>query len=275
MTSRASSAASAGVWPPVLAVDPGSRSTGVCLRVGTEALEAVTVERAADHGEHEETVQYAREVMEACREITRRQRHRLNSEAERRGVDPGGLRRAVETLVTPSARPVKGRRLAVAPRVLESLPVASTVLGMVVGTWPRSVLVAPLGEPGWDEVGREHAPPSLTGRTPAGWMQGGADRSHQRSAWAIAGAAHVQTAPTLREQAAAAARHAAAQEPSTDPEELVPLLRASIAQTGSWDLLERLPALARATIAMATRDQAAGDAAARGVEEYLEGDGHE
>lgn len=270
-TDLAHAAARATVWPPILAVDPGSRSTGVCLRVGTDALKAVTVERTEDHGDHEEATRYARSVVEACREMTRRQRPALNREAQDRGVAPPALRHAVETLVTPTARPVKGRRLAVAPRVLESLPVASTVLGMIVGVWPRTLLVAPLGEPGWDAVGRDHAPSVLSGRTPSGWMQGGADRSHQRSAWAIAGAAHVLTAPPLREQAAAAARHAAAQEPSTDPEALVPILLRSIQETASWDLLERLPALARATVSMATRDQAAGEAAARAVEEYRGG----
>lgn len=266
----AARAAAAGVWPPVLAVDPGSQSTGICLRVGTGALEAVTVERIEDRGDHVEAVEYADAVIETCREITRRNRDRLNAEAHRRSTDPGGLRHAVETLVAPTpAAMVKGRRAAVAPRVLASLPVASTVLGMVVGVWPRTILVPPLGEPGWDGVGREHAPSALSGRTPAGWMVGGADRSHQRSAWAIAGAAHALTCSSLREQAQRAAGAAAAQRPSAAPEALVPVLRRSIARTGSWDLMTRLPALARAVVAMTTGDQSSGDRAAAAVEAYL------
>lgn len=275
----ARSAAGAAVYPAILAVDPGSRSTGIALRVGRGVLEAVTVERAeGDEHDHEAACNYAREVVETAREITRRNRDRLNAEAKRRGVNPGGLRHAVETLVAPSARPVKGRQAAVAPRVLQYLPVASTVLGMTVGVWPRSILVAPLGQPGWDAVGREHAPSVLSSRTPSGWLPGGSDRSHQRSAWAIAGAAHVQDAPPLREQANRAAHHAATQTPSADPEVLVPILRASVAETGSWDLLTRLPALARTVVAASTRDRTAGDDAAQAVEAYLatseEGDGH-
>ncbi|MBU5900139.1 hypothetical protein JVW24_23770, partial [Vibrio cholerae O1] len=54
----------ARVWPPVLAIDPGSRETGLCLRVGIDALEAVTVEKDDPTGNHAESVRYAREVIE-------------------------------------------------------------------------------------------------------------------------------------------------------------------------------------------------------------------
>lgn len=261
----------ARVWPPVLAIDPGSRETGLCLRVGTDALEAVTVEQCEPTGNHAESVRYAMEVVETAKEITRRNRDRLNEEATCRGVAPGGLRHAVETLVAPTGRPTKGRQTAVAPRVLASLPTASTVLGAAVGTWPRTILVAPQGGNGWDAVGREAAPSALKGRTPAGWLTGGSDRSHQRAAWAIAGAAHAAVMPPLREQAQTAAMAVVPYlSGTTTPEELVTVLRTAIQETGCWDLLHgHLPALAQATVGTRTRDSRAGASAAAAVTEYL------
>lgn len=271
-TDLAQAVATAVVWPPVLAVDPGSTSTGVCLRVGIDALEAVTVERAASAGQHQEACQYAAEVIEVCREITRRNRDALNAEAGVRGVSPGGLRHAAETLVAPTpAANAKGRRVAVAPRVLSSLPGASTVLGAIVGTWPRSILVPPRGgsEGGWDAL--EGAPKNLRGRTPPGWLAGGSDRSHQRSAWAVAGAAHAISAQPLPEQVTAAV--GAAGSPDLDPTLLVPALRAAIAQAGSWDLLGRLPALAAAVAARTTGDRAQAEGVKAAVAAHLEGEG--
>lgn len=267
-------AATAHVWPPVLAIDPGSQSTGICLRVGTEALEAVTVERNQSYeGDgHTHPASYAQAVIEVCREITRRQRGALNQEAEARGIQPGGLRHAVETLVPPTPRPAKGRQQAVAPRVLQYLPVASTVLGAVVGTWPKTILVPPRGgdHGGWDAL--EGAPENLRGRTPSGWLAGGSNRSHQRSAWAIAGAAHTLAAAPLPEQVRAASRAVASLAPDLGPEALIPALRAGIAQAGAWDLLGRLPALAAASAAVMTKgDRGAAEQARGAVADFLEG----
>lgn len=267
-------AATAAVWPPVLAIDPGSQSTGLCLRVGVEAIEAVTVERHEryDGDGHEAACRYAQAVIETCRELARRNRDRLNTEAEVRGVQPGGLRHACETLVPPTPRPVRGRQAAVAPRVLEYLPGAATVLGAVIGTWPQTILVPPRGgnEGGWDAL--EGAPDSLRGRTPSDWIPGGSDRSHQRSAFMIAGAAHVLAAPPLSDQVRAAATATAALAPSLDPEALVPALRLAIAQVGAWDLLERLPALAATSVAVMTHgDRNAAEQAREAVAAYMEG----
>lgn len=267
-------AATAMVWPPILAVDPGAQSTGVCLRVGVDALEAVTVERNERYeGDgHAHPCRYAQQVIEIAREITRRNRDRLNEQAEARGVNPGGLRHACETLVPPTPRPVKGRQAAVAPRVLQYLPVASTVLGAVVGSWPRTILVPPRGgtEGGWDAL--EGAPENLRGRTPSGWLAGGSGRSHQRSAFMIAGAAHVLAARPLSEQIRAAATAVASLAPSLDPESLIHAMRAGIAQAGAWDLLHRLPALAATSVAVMTRgDRAAAEDARESVAAFLEG----
>lgn len=273
-TDLASLASTAAVWPPVLAIDPGSQSTGVCLRVGVEALEAVTVERNERYeGDgHTFPSRYAQAVIETCREITRRNRKALNEAAQAHSVQPGGLRHAVETLVPPTPRPVKGRQVGVAPRVLEYLPGAATVLGAVIGTWPRTILVPPRGGAagGWDAL--EGAPSSLRGRTPAGWLSGSSDRSHQRSAWAIAGAAHLLAAPPLAEQVRAAATAVAALAPDLDPQSLVPVLRVGIAESGAWDLLDRLPALAAATVAVMTQgDRARAEQARAAVVAHLEG----
>lgn len=273
-TDLAEAAVTVAVWPPVLAIDPGSQSTGVCLRVGVEALEAVTVERNESYAGdgHEQPSRYAQQVIETAREITRRQRDALNEAAQARGVSPGGLRHACETLVPPTPRPVKGRGAAVAPRVLAYLPVASTVLGAVVGTWPKSILVPPRGGDagGWDAV--EGAPDCLRGRTPSGWLAGGSDRSHQRSAFMIAGAAHALAAAPLSEQVGAAATAVASLAPELDPECLIPALRAGIAETASWDLLTRLPALAASSVAVMTRgDRTAAEQARESVAALLEG----
>lgn len=273
-TDLATAASTVHVWPPVLAIDPGSQSTGLCLRVGVEALEAVTVERNQSYegDDHEGPSRYAMAVIETAREITRRQRDALNVEAEARGVNPGGLRHAVETLVPPTPRPVKGRQMAVAPRVLQYLPGASTVLGAVVGTWPKSILVPPRGGDagGWDAV--EGAPDNLRGRTPSGWLTGGSDRSHQRSAFMIAGAAHMLAADPLSEQVRAAATAVAALAPELTPESLIPALRLGIAESGAWDLLGRLPALAAASVAVMTRgDRVAAEQARESVANFLEG----
>lgn len=273
-TDLATAAATAAAWPPVLAIDPGSQSTGVCLRVGTEALEAVTVERNESYeGDgHTFPSRYAQQVIETCREITRRNRATLNEQAEARGVNPGGLRHACETLVPPTPRPVKGRQAAVAPRVLQYLPVASTVLGAVVGSWPRTILVPPRGGDagGWDAL--EGAPENLRGRTPSGWLAGGSGRSHQRSAFMIAGAAHVLAAKPLSEQIRAAATAVASLAPSLDPESLIHAMRVGIAESGAWDLLHRLPALAATSVAVMTRgDRARAEQARESVAAFLEG----
>lgn len=250
----ASAAVLAAVWPPVLAIDPGSQSTGICLRVGTNALEAITVERLPDHGDHQAVCHYAAWVVETAREMTRRNRDALNAAAAERGVDPGSVRHAVETLVAPTGAVVKGRRAAVAPRVLAHLPVASTVLGTVIGTWPQTILVPPRGGDtgGWDAL--DGTPKTLRGRTPTGWIRDGVDRSHQRAAWALAGAAHSLGAAPLPAQVAAAIK--AAGSPTLDPTSLVPALTAAITKTGSWDLLGRLPSLAAAVAAKATGSRA-------------------
>lgn len=242
----------AHVWPPVVAIDPGSRETGICLRAGTAALEAVTVVRAEENRHHAAMITYATAVLEAVRELVRRQRDALNAEADTRGVNPPPIRHAVETLVMPTARPVKGRRLSVAPRVLESLPIASTVLGLIVGTWPKTILVPPRGEPGWDAV---DAPSNLRGRPPRGWLKGGADRSHQRSAWAIAGAAHAAAEVAVGQQAARAVRHVVALSPSLEPAFLVPVLRRAVAETNAWDIYDRLDALAASVAVTITGDR--------------------
>lgn len=290
----ADAALTAAVYPPVLGIDPGSAHTGICLRLGAEAVEAATVDAESDRTHHTAMVHTARRVVEVGHELIKRNRDRLVEVAAERGLtDPPRVRIAVETLVppTPSAR-AKGSRVAVPPTVLADLPGAATVVGVVAEHWRRSIPVAPLGTArlpdgtevrGWDGLGevKASAPASLRSRTPSGWLlpqEGTQAREHQRSAWAIAGAAHAQEALPLRDQAKAAARHAAAQRPQTDPESLVPALRQSIAATGAWDLLDRLPALARTVVATTARDQAAGDEAAQAVEQYLsetdEGDGH-
>lgn len=280
----AAAALAAGVYPPVLAIDPGSAHSGICLRVGTEALEAATVDAQGDLARHTAMVSHARRTVEIAHALIARNRDALTEIAASYGLaDPPRVRIAVETLVppTPAAR-AKGSRVAVPPTVLADLPGAATVLGVVSEHWRACTPVPPLGQvtlpdgttvQGWDGLGETGLAPSvLRSSTPEGWLlpQGGTQqRQHQRSAWATAGAAHCLTASPLREQAQHAASHAAAQRPSAAPEALVPVLRAAIAQTGSWDLWQRLPALASATIGLARGEQSAAKEAAEAVAVWL------
>lgn len=239
-------AATAEVWPPVLAVDPGSGHTGICLRVGREALEAVSVEFAGDPSDARAATDYAAMVLSTCGELAQRHEGEILALARERGLSRVPLLRAIEVMVAPTpAATTKGRRVAVAPRVLASLPVACTVLGAVWGRWPRVIRVPPRGggDGGWEALEGDPYPSSLHGRTPDGWLKGGSDRSHQRSAWAVAGAAHALDAaaqtPTP-EAVQAVVRAVLAQHPDPgDPSGVLGAIRAAVQATRSGALVGR------------------------------------
>lgn len=273
MTELAERVSTVEVYPPVLGVDPGAAHTGIALRVGTAAVEAVTVEPEGDPGRHTALVANGRRVLKIGHELISRNRDRLNVEARGRGLtDPPRVRVAVETLVPPApVKRTKGSRVAVAPRILSDLSGAAAVLGIVSEHWRAAIPVPPRGRPGWDAV--EGAPKNLHGRTPKGWLipqPGTQQRNHQVSAWAIAGAAHVLAASPIRDQVRAAVPVIAAEHPAHDPETLVAAMRTGIAQTGTWDLLARLPDLAAATVGGLTEgDQEAAEQARQAVHTYL------
>lgn len=287
-------AATVEVWPPILAIDPGSQSTGVCLRAGTGAIMAATVERVGDPGQHAALVAWSGQVLAAIRELRRMSRDSLNTAAAERGVRAPAVRVAVETLVPPTATRTKGSRVAVAPTVLASLPGAAAVLGAVVTAYPSAVLVPPRGtgangSSGWDGLGAGVYPASLRGRTPLGWPEPaqGAARSHQRSAWAIAGVAHALAAaeprttpeapheapsdsvpaPTLQEAVRAALRALPPEAPdATRPEHVLRAVRNALHQTGTVAVLSGREALVAA--AWAARS-APNREAARGAAEIV------
>lgn len=267
---RAHAATQALVWPPTVAVDPGARHTGVCLRVGTVAVEAMTVEAPRPRGLHTEQTDYAAHVVQEVHDLACRAWPRVTALAEAHGLTATGPPRvAVETLVAPTPRPVKGRRVAVAPSVYASLPGAATVLGLIVGRWPEAVRVAPLGtlpggESGWDAV---EAPDVLQGRPPASWVVDGSERAHQRSAWAVAGAAHVQTASDVHTQLQAVAT---ALQPVklSDPAALVAALRVAAHEVGAEGLLLRTPDLAQTAAVLRAPEQAEG--VRESVADYLD-----
>lgn len=262
-------ARSAGVWPPTLALDPGSQSTGVCLRVGVEAVEAVTVEAPAV-ADHAAACVYASHVVADAISLLDRHAEALAAAAEERGEEPAQVRVAVETLVAPTAQRVKGRRVAVGPRVLASLPGAATVLGAVTGTWPDAILVPPRGggEGGWEALPGNPYPSNLRGRTPKGWARDGADRSHQRSAWAIAGAAHALDTthpatpePPTRALARRVVETAAAQGPDLgDPAAVAAALDAALSAENAGSIAHRLPDLAAALLRREVGDEEMADA---------------
>lgn len=275
----------ADCWPPILAIDPGSQSTGLCLRAGTAPVMAATVERVGDTGHHAALAAWAGQNLAAIRELRRLSRDALNDAAAERGERPEAVRYAVETLVPPSGTRAKGSRVAVAPTVLASLPGAAVVLGAVVTAWPRVILVPPRGtgadgSSGWDGLPRDLYPPVLRGRTPLGWPEPapGAARSHQRSAWAIAGVAHALAAlepaangpasstpasapaSALQEAIRAALSGLPSEPPSAgQPGRALTAVRAAIQQTGTAGALAGREALLAA--AWAARSAASREAA--------------
>ncbi len=292
-------AVEAEVWPPVLAVDPGSQSTGLCIRAGTSAIMAATIERVGDTGSHAALPVWAAQVLAAVRELNRLSRDALNDLAADRGERAPAVRVAVETLVPPTAVRAKGSRVAVPPTVLASLPGAAAVLGAVVTAWPRATLVPPRGTggdrgTGWDGLARDTYPAVLRGRTPPGWPEPaqGAARSHQRSAWAIAGVAHAlaaaepatstqaeppatirpPTAQPLQEAVRAALRGLPPESPAADqPERVLRAVRAAMDQTETYDALSgREPLLAAAWAARSAPSREAASEAAKTIRAAVE-----
>lgn len=187
-------AATTSVWPPVLAVDPGGRWTGVCLRAGRLAVEAMTVPRLGTLDDHRSTVAFAERVLEEAEALLARSKPALTRLAERWERDPTPVRWAVETFVAPS-RWRGGKAASAVQRFASSGPVGVQV-GMLVGRH-GALLVPPHGDGGWDNLPTDAYPSTLTGRTPEGWRVLRDDkgrspaRSHQRAAYALAGAAHL------------------------------------------------------------------------------------
>lgn len=274
MATLAEAATIVDVWPPVLAVDPGSAETGITLRCGRDALRAVTYVAAegTDTSHHGAMMEYARSVVDVARELTAACRDQINVAARERGVDPPQIRHAVETITLPGTARAKGRRVALAPTVLAGLPGTGVVLGHVTGVWPKTVLVPPRGGAGGGWEALNGSPAVLHGRRPQTWPHGGHDRSHQRSAWAIAGAGHVLSAPQPnRDQKALAA--AVVQQvlrggpegwvSQASPADVVAATRDAVSAECAWTLAgdATVAALVGAAVHRATGDREQGQAA--------------
>ncbi len=224
-------AAESDVWPPICAVDPGGAHSGIAYRYGTSCWEAVTVDAPARTGDHTEQVRCALHVVEMVKLLVARHVDDLAAEAVRRRVDAPVVRHSVETLVAPTAVSVKGKRLAVAPSVLATLPPAATVLGAVVGTWPGTLLVPPRGhDGGWESLDRSVYPDTLRDRTPPGWLRGSPERKHARSAWAQSGVAHFLAARSAPSRVPEA--HVEPSSPLTDERSLVGNVVAEVVAAG-------------------------------------------
>jgi len=236
-------AASASVWPPVMAVDPGGRWTGLCLRAGTLAVEAMTVPRLGSLDSHTATVEFAEQVVAEAEALLERRKRSLTRLAERWGLEPQPVRWCVETFVAPSAW--RGGKAATAiARHSNAAPVGVQV-GMLVGRH-SALLVPPHGDGGWDHLPDGSYPTTLTGRTPEGWKvlrdaKGRTPaRSHQRAAWAQAGAAHLLY-PTPEGQQVPTAPEKAVQRAEPDRAAEVAVVRALVEQSGQWTSHWRKP----------------------------------
>lgn len=145
----------------VVGVDPGGRTTGVCVRLGDEVAAAELVRRDSDAGVVDAT--YLAEVVSCVSDaITTAKKHTEHVVVAVEGLNPP----------TP--------HLGMAS--VSGLLGAATVLGALLSQWPDAVVIPPGGHGSsplqtYPEVLRGPKEVSGTGK-----------RRHVRSAWDVAGA---------------------------------------------------------------------------------------
>jgi hypothetical protein len=153
---------------PIIGVDPGARYTGVVVRDGDVVLHSSTLVRPQDL---ESGTDWALMVVEQIREIMKEFPTTMPMGVE--GIsDPKGFQH--------------GKKAAINPKDIIR---AGIVLGAVVATWPKSIIIAP-GNNGSQHY--SHYPAELIGRRPAdlpGASQGAGTRNHEQSAYDVAGKA--------------------------------------------------------------------------------------
>jgi hypothetical protein len=150
-------------------VDPGARYTGVVVRDGDVVLHSSTLVRPE---EMKSGTEWALSVVEQLKEIL------LAFPNIPMGVegisDPKGFQH--------------GKKAAINPKDIIR---AGIVLGAVVATWPKAVIIDP-GNNGSQHY--SHYPAELIGRRPAdlpGAANGAGTRNHEQSAYDVAGKAAV------------------------------------------------------------------------------------
>jgi hypothetical protein len=151
---------------PIVGIDPGARYTGVVVRDGDVVLHSSTLVRPK---ELSSGTDWALAVVGQLQQIL--------------AAFPTAIPIAVEGISDPKGFH-KGEKAAINPRDIIR---AGIVLGAVIASWPRAIIVEPGGN------GSQHAshyPPELVGRRPAslpGSSQGAGTRGHEQSAFDVAG----------------------------------------------------------------------------------------
>lgn len=202
-----SPAIAADVWPPILAIDPGGTDTGICIRTGhgpASALLAITVRRDTTGLEQDDDptamARYAHRVIAVSRALVTAAHARIAAAAHARGVAVPVVRIAVEGLTEPvpeqhrGGRPGRAGGQKVAVKIAGDTARAAAVFGAIISAFPEVLMAPPRGH---DLFTLETYPPTLSGSVPSGWPRGSKVRSHQRSAWMLAGWAHLGAA-TIR-----------------------------------------------------------------------------
>jgi hypothetical protein len=200
---------------PTIGIDPGQRWIGLAVRVDGRCLDAATLDRGPVPAKDEERYLGEAEADVATRLLdvidAMMRRHLEAAEEAARGWDVPRLdlpwRVAMEGVVVTGAyergRYDVGRRIA---KLTSLIDVAVTV-GVVVASYPGVVVVRPrrLGDRGHQRHGDILAklgpyPKELLRVRPA-WFAANqhpkGDRVHERSAWAVAGAAQLARPLTL------------------------------------------------------------------------------
>jgi hypothetical protein len=195
---------------PTIGVDPGQRWVGIAARIDGRCLDATTFDRGRLPARGEEHYLGPAEAALAARLLdvidAMMRRHQPAAEQAAAGWDVPRLdlpwRIALEGIVVTGAwhggRNNPGERIA----KLTSLIGVAAVFGTIAGQYPGVVVVHPrkLGDRGHASHGDILSrlgpyPPELTGKRPRHFMASEhfkGDRVHERSAWAVAGAAQLE-----------------------------------------------------------------------------------
>lgn len=152
---------------PVIGIDPGARYTGVVVRDGDAVLHSSTLVRPVEMTSTDWAVMVVVEIQRILRDF------------------PATIPVGIEGISDPKGFH-QGKRAAINPKDIIR---AGIVLGALVATWPKAVIVKPGGNGSQHYT---HYPEALIGRRPEslpGSTNGAGTRDHEQSAFDVAGKA--------------------------------------------------------------------------------------
>jgi hypothetical protein len=201
---------------PTIGIDPGQRWVGIAARIDGRCLDAATLDRGRLPAQNEEhyfgqpEAGLAKRLLDGVDAMMRRHLAAAEEAAEGWAVARLDLpwRVAVEGVVVPGAW--ENRQQDTGKRIAKLISVIGTVavLGEVVGAFNDAVVVHPrhLGDRGHARHGDVLAhlgpyPKELVGKRLRHFMANEhfkGERTHERAAWAVAGAAQLARPLSLR-----------------------------------------------------------------------------